>query len=212
MSSAFLSQFAQPIACLLDKTPSSVLIERRAFAEAIDDCSEGAYGSDNLTLATRQLAGIFRGISALGDVHSEKGETQRLSTSFQAQSCFHVIETEDDLAHPDSALICGDSTVEWVDCIELDSAAPRIRWMHAKVQKIESEEANEAKKKKTALPPDVSPTVEVRKSPLLSASDLDDAARRRADEVARHVKARCAMCNAVGRKQRAARAPRRVKT
>lgn len=36
-SSAFLSQFARPIARLLDKTPSSVLIERRAFAEAIDE-------------------------------------------------------------------------------------------------------------------------------------------------------------------------------
>ncbi|ABC35964.1 hypothetical protein [Burkholderia thailandensis] len=299
-SSAFLSQFAQPIARLLDKTPSSVLIERRAFAEAIgeyakltglawvagrgapdtwktlDDaldavsdtfvidgqgldgsgapidrskpfseafypsstpsipglkptdrvklkvgsrtckvilpsalgyvgtakdaqrrrldeilnqsrafravfdggralfCSEGAYGSDSLTLATKQLAGIFRGVRALGGVHSEKGETHRLSTSFQTQSCFHVIETDSALALRHSALICDDSTVEWADYIELDSAAPRIRWMHAKVQKIESEEARKARKAKKALPSHVSPTVAVQTSPSLSASDLEE--------------------------------------
>lgn len=299
-SSAFLSQFARPIARLLDKTPSSVLIERRAFAEAIDEyarltglawvagrgapqawktvddvldalgdtfivdgqaldgsgapldrsrpfaevcyrsrapsipglrstdavrlkvgsrtckivlpsavghmggakdaqrrglgeilnrsrafravfdggrvlfCSEGAYGSDDLALATTQLASIFRSVAALGDVHSEKGKTHEHATSFQAQSCFHVIETERALAHPDSALICDDSTVEWADYIELDSAAPRIRWMHAKVQKVASEAAKRARQDKTTLPPHVSPTVAVRHSPSLSASDLEE--------------------------------------
>lgn len=299
-SSAFLSQFARPIARLLDKTPSSVLIERRAFAEAIDEyarltglawvagrgapqawktvddvldalgdtfvvdgqaldgsgapldrsrpfaevcyrsrapsipglkstdavrlkvgsrtckivlpsavghmggakdaqrrglgeilnrsrafravfdggrvlfCSEGAYGSDDLALATTQLASIFCSVAALGDVHSEKGKTHEHATSFQAQSCFHVIETERALAHPDSALICDDSTVEWADYIELDSAAPRIRWMHAKVQKVASEAAKWARQDKTTLPPHVSPTVAVRHSPSLSASDLEE--------------------------------------
>lgn len=135
-------------------------------------CSEGAYSSGNLTLATTQLSRIFRAVSALGDVHSEKGQTSLLTTSWDSTSSFHVIETDPLLADPNSMLICDDSSVEWADYIELDAQTPRIRWLHAKVQQIESPADKKARKATT--PPGPKITQPVSSQPSLSASDLEE--------------------------------------
>jgi hypothetical protein len=135
-------------------------------------CSEGAYSSSNLTLATTQLARIFRSVPALGNVHSEKGETSGSTTFWDLTSSFHVIETDPQLADPDSMLICDDSSVEWADYIELDAQTPRIRWLHAKVQQIELEADRLARKAMT--PPGPKKTQPVSSQPSLSASALEE--------------------------------------
>ena len=163
------------------KAPSMRLDEfinrTRDFRVVLDNgrvlfCSEGAYSSANLMLATMQLSKIFRAVSALGNVHSEKGETSRLTTSWDPTSSFHVIETDPLLADPNSMLICDDSSVEWADYIELDAQTPRIRWLHAKVQQVELPADKKARKATT--PPGPKLTQPVSSQPSLSASDLEE--------------------------------------
>jgi len=135
-------------------------------------CSEGAYGSSNLALATTQLASIFFGVTALGNVHTEKGKTTRASKSFDSTSSFHAIESDPQLSHADSLLICDDSTVEWADYIELDAHSPRIRWFHAKVQQIEL--AADKAARLAGAGPGYKITQPVSTQPSLSASDLEE--------------------------------------
>lgn len=135
-------------------------------------CSEGAYSSANLILATMQLSKIFRAVSALGNVHSEKGETSLSTTSWGTTSSFHVIETDPLLTEPNSMLICDDSSVEWADYIELDTQTPRIRWLHAKVQQVEL--PADMKARKATNPPGRKITQPVSSQPSLSASDLEE--------------------------------------
>lgn len=135
-------------------------------------CSEGAYSSSNLTLATMQLSKIFRAVSALGNVHSEKGETSLTTTSWDPTSSFHVIENDPLLADPNSMLICDDSSVEWADYIELDAQTPRIRWLHAKVQQVELPADRSARQ--ATKPPAPKVTRPVSSQPSLSASNLEE--------------------------------------
>jgi hypothetical protein len=153
---------------------------RKAFRVVFDNgralyCSEGAYRTSNMSLATRQLTGIFEAVPDLAKVHTEKGVVNRTDSAFQPTSSFHFIENDSNITNPKSMLICDDSSVEWCDYIELDASAPRIRWLHAKVQQIELEAdkivRNAAKAAGTQMAKKTQP---VGTNPSLSASDLEE--------------------------------------
>lgn len=127
-----------------DPTPlEEVLNETLAFRVVFDRgsalfCSEGAFRSSNIALATSQLSKIFRPIPALAAVESEKGNVVQASTRFSPMSAFHVIESDHQVTAPGSFLICDDSTDEWCDYLEISATEPRMRWIHAKVQRVET--------------------------------------------------------------------------
>lgn len=138
-------------------------------------CSEGAYRSSNLQLATSQLLKIFQAVPDLAKVHTEKGVKSSDPISFDQQSCFHYIEHDELITCKMSTLICDDATSEWCDFIEIAADGLRFRWLHAKVQQVELQSdrsTRKAAKKKGATLPKV--TQEVGSSPSISASDLEE--------------------------------------
>ena len=112
-------------------------------------CSEGAYASANTTLAVEQLIHIFKPIKALESITSEKGEVPPKATHFEKTSSFYIIETDPDITHKDSILICDDDTREWCDYIEISAKPTRIRWLHAKVQQLEKDQRARTSAKKS---------------------------------------------------------------
>lgn len=158
-----------------------VLNDERAFRVVFDAgralyCSEGAFRSSNLKLAITQLLHTFVPVPSLGAVITEKGSVVPSSTVFAPTSSFAVIENEPIIAAPSSILICDDDTSEWCDYIEIDSTPPRIRWLHAKVQRVEDPNSIgvRAAQKKAGLP--ISPPIHISVSnhSSLSASDLQE--------------------------------------
>lgn len=101
-------------------------------------CSEGAFKSSNTSLAIEQLIRIFHAVPALGGVITEKGKVRAAQTAFEATSSFHVIETDSIITDLNSTLICDDANDEWCDYIEINAASKRMRWLHSKVQPIET--------------------------------------------------------------------------
>ena len=163
-----------------------ILNKYRSFRVVFDSgkalyCSEGAYASTNTKLAVAQLMHIFKPITALGAVTSEKGEVCSTATNFEDESSFHVIETDLGITNPKSVLICDDDTQEWCDYIELSENPTKIRWLHAKVQQIEAAQDKRARKNalkngatsglKTPPPKKLLPMLSSNKS---SASDLQE--------------------------------------
>lgn len=138
-------------------------------------CSEGAYRSSDLQLATSQLLKIFQVVPDLAKVHTEKGVFSSKPSSFDPTSSFHFIESDPLITSTTSMLICDDATAEWCDFIEIDANKNRIRWLHAKVQQIElksdREQRQAAQKAGTTLP---KKTQAVGTSPSISASDLEE--------------------------------------
>jgi hypothetical protein len=101
-------------------------------------CSEGAFRSSNVILATAQLKSIFKGVEDLERVITEKGLGRNRQINFDATSSFFVIEGNSEITDPGSILICDDANNEWCDFLELDELNKRIRWIHSKVQRIET--------------------------------------------------------------------------
>lgn len=136
-------------------------------------CLEGAFELANLPLSVKQLSLMLVGITELDDVHSEKGANPaKADTDFAQNSSFWAIEHSDIVA-ADSILICDDATDEWCDYLEISTDRPKMRWLHAKVQKKETALDNAARK---AALPNKPPTVTQPMSltDSLSASDLQD--------------------------------------
>lgn len=104
-------------------------------------CSEGAFRSSNIELAINQLKSIFKGVGDLGTVVTEKGIGRSRQSTFDVTSSFYVIENCRDLTAANSILICDDANNEWCDFLELDEANKRIRWIHAKVKRIETRQS-----------------------------------------------------------------------
>ncbi len=159
---------------------SEVLNEEVCFRVVFDQgralyCSEGAFRSSNIDLAIGQLAHIFRPVKNLGKVVSEKGAVASSSKAFSLDSSFHFIETEPLITDPDSILICDDAKDEWCDYLELDILQPRIRWLHAKVQGVETPASIKARAVAKAAGKTI-PAVygPVSKSSSLSASNLQE--------------------------------------
>lgn len=140
-----------------DEQPKSVmdlLNKHKSFRVVFDKgqalyCSEGAYASANTTLAVEQLIHIFKPIKALESITSEKGEVPPKATHFEKTSSFYIIETDPDITHKDSILICDDDTREWCDYIEISAKPTRIRWLHAKVQQLEKDQRARTSAKKS---------------------------------------------------------------
>lgn len=158
-----------------------ILNEERAFRVVFDAgkalyCSEGAFRSSNLKLAITQLIHTFMPITSLGAVFTEKGEVVAASRNFSPTSSFHVIESDPEITKPTSILICDDDTNEWCDYIEIDTLTPRIRWIHAKVQRVEAPSSITARaaQKKANLLRSTPVYISVSNSPTLSASDLQE--------------------------------------
>jgi hypothetical protein len=123
-----------------------VLNESRAFRVVFEAgsalyCSEGAFRSSNVELATGQLKSIFKGITSLEQVVTEKGLGRAGQTDFDRTSSFRVIESDAEITDPDSILICDDAPNEWCDFLELNTNSRRVRWLHAKVQRIETRQS-----------------------------------------------------------------------
>ncbi|WP_426343931.1 hypothetical protein ACN9MU_00020 [Pseudoduganella sp. R-32] len=139
-------------------------------------CSEGAFRSSNLELATNQLTKIFRPVNALANVETEKGNVAQRSRSFSPSSAFFAIENDVALSAPTSVLICDDSTDEWCDYLELDAMQPRMRWIHAKVQRVETpaSRARRAQQERAGQPLSDKEYGPVSLSRSLSASDLQE--------------------------------------
>lgn len=113
-------------------------------------CSEGAFRSSNVILATAQLKSIFRGVEDLEGVITEKGLGRNRQTNFDATSSFFVIENNNEITDPGSILICDDANNEWCDFLELDELNKRIRWIHSKVQRIETAQSKRDRAAATA--------------------------------------------------------------
>lgn len=165
----------------LPLTVSEFLNDERAFRVVFDAgralyCSEGAFRSSNLKLAVTQLIHTFVPVAALSGVITEKGKVVPASQSFAPTSSFYVIENDSDVTKPSSILICDDDTHEWCDYIEIDTLIPRIRWLHAKVQRVEDPAsiALRAAQKKAGNPRTDPVYIPVLSSPTLSASDLQE--------------------------------------
>ena len=86
----------------------------------------------------RQLTHIFRPVKDIEKVVSEKGIFVASSKDFPMNSCFHFIETDPLITDPNSILLCDDANDEWCDFLEIDTTQPRMRWLHAKVQSVET--------------------------------------------------------------------------
>lgn len=99
--------------------------------------AEGAHRSGNLTLAVQRLLVSIQGAKTLDAVTTEKGDDvlQASDTAFAATSCFHAIENDPTITATASTLVCGDAQDEVFDYLEIDAAAKRLRWLHAKVQR-----------------------------------------------------------------------------
>lgn len=160
---------------------SEVLNDAESFRVVFDHgralyCSEGAYKSTNIELAIEQLTHIFMPVKNLGEVVTEKGSITAASTSFPSDSSFYFIENEPLISDPNSILICDDAKDEWCDFIEIDAIQPRIRWLHAKVQGVETKASKvareSAKKNKLRIPHPIYTKVDGTSS--LSASDLQE--------------------------------------
>lgn len=136
-------------------------------------CLEGAFELANLPLSVKQLSHMLVSISELDIVHSEKGATPGLvDTDFGRDSSFWAIE-HSKIVETDSILICDDATDEWCDYLEISTVKPKMRWLHAKVQKIETTADRAARK--AALPPKPPKiTQPMSSSDSLSASDLQE--------------------------------------
>lgn len=122
--------------------------------------SEGAHRSGNLRLAVQHLLSRMVEVSSLGGVTSEKGTVSPKDKKFQPDSCFHFIEIEPTITHPESTLVCGDATDEIFDYLEINEPEKLLRWLHAKV---------EQKKDK-----DDKPVSAAMRSGSLSASNLQE--------------------------------------
>jgi hypothetical protein len=130
---------------------SEILNDEVCFRVVFDQgralyCSEGAFRSSNIGLAITQLTHIFRGVPALSNVISEKGSFAGSSTKYSLDSSFHFIENDPLITDQTAILLCDDATDEWCDYLELDITQPRIRWLHAKVQKVETAASVKARK------------------------------------------------------------------
>lgn len=130
---------------------SEVLNDEVCFRVVFDQgralyCSEGAFRSSNISLAITQLTHIFRGVPALSKVVSEKGSFSASSKHYSLDSSFHFIENDPLITDQNSILLCDDASDEWCDYLELDTKQPRIRWLHAKVQKVETAASIKARK------------------------------------------------------------------
>ena len=86
----------------------------------------------------RQLTHIFRPVKDIEKVVSEKGIFVASSKDFPMNSCFHFIETDPLITDPNSILLCDDANDEWCDFLEIDTTQPRMRWLHAKIQSVET--------------------------------------------------------------------------
>lgn len=166
------------------KLPMSVgefLNDERSFRVVFDAgralyCSEGAFRSSNLKLAITQLVHTIMPVAALGGVETEKGTVVPASQRFSPQSSFHMIENDSIITKSTSILICDDDTHEWCDYIEIDTLAPRVRWLHAKVQRVEDPKSIALRDAQKAAGKKVSDPVylPMSSSPTLSASDLQE--------------------------------------
>jgi hypothetical protein len=146
-------------------------------------CSDGAYKASNLNLAVKQLLTIFEAFP-MGAVYSEKGEAGAGATTFDPTSSFAAIEAH--FKNTCDFLICDDGPTEWCDFLALTTAPPSMRWMHAKVQTVETAASVKARKQAKedaekarvagqpvlAIPPRV--LAPVATAPTLSASALEE--------------------------------------
>jgi hypothetical protein len=133
-----------------------VLNESKAFRVVFEAgsalyCSEGAFRSSNVELATTQLKSILRGVVDLGHIVTEKGSGRARQVDFDATSSFSVIENCAEITSANSILICDDATNEWCDFLELDQENMRIQWIHSKVQRIETRASRTARAAANAL-------------------------------------------------------------
>lgn len=158
-----------------------ILNESRAFRVVFEAgsalyCSEGAFRSSNMHLATTQLKSIFKGVADLEQVTTEKGVGRDRQTMFDATSSFRVIETCNEISATDSILICDDANNEWCDFLELNTTARRIRWIHSKVQRQETQQSVTARTAATQRGRQIDPVYASMSAQgsTLSASDLQE--------------------------------------
>lgn len=159
--------------------PSGTVVSRiRAMRVSLNHglamyCLEGAFELANLQLSVKQLSLMLVGITELDAVHSEKGANPKPThRNFSRNSSFWAIENSD-IVEADSILICDDATDEWCDYLEISTNRPKMRWLHAKVQKIKTA-ANKAARQgalQNKLPQVTQP---MSFNDSLSASDLQE--------------------------------------
>ena len=147
-------------------------------------CSDGAYKTSNLDLAVKQLLKIFESITALGNVHSEKGQASVGDTTFDPTSSFAVIA--DHFQSKCDILVCEDGPTEWCDFLAIATTQPSMSWIHAKVQAVENPKLKAIRKKavkaaklaaannQPILPIPAKVTLPVCTSPSRSASALEE--------------------------------------